>query len=72
MLFQRKNSKRWQDRIKRNTDEWVVYSTKKADIEQAILIRKQLNRLMNTQISVLLQYQNKCANGFMKIMGSGF
>jgi len=35
VLFRRSGSKRWQARIRRTTGKWVVYSTKKADIEAA-------------------------------------
>ncbi|MCN4144457.1 MAG: hypothetical protein LC437_05130 [Thiohalomonas sp.] len=38
VLFQRKNSKRWQARIRRNIGEWVIYSTKQVDIEKAIAV----------------------------------
>lgn len=35
VLFKRKNSQRWQARIRRNAGEWVVYSTKQKDFEKA-------------------------------------
>lgn len=38
VLFKRKNSQRWQARIRRNAGEWVVYSTKQKDFEKASAI----------------------------------
>lgn len=38
VLFKRKNSQRWQARIRRNAGEWVVYSTKQKDLEKASAI----------------------------------
>lgn len=38
VLFKRNNSQRWQARIRRNAGEWVVYSTKQKDIEEAIKV----------------------------------
>lgn len=35
VLFKRNRSKRWQARIRRNSGEWVVYSTKCTDFNQA-------------------------------------
>ena len=35
VLFERKNSKRWQARIRRHSGEWLVYSTKQADFDAA-------------------------------------
>lgn len=44
VLFQRKNSKRWQARIRRNIGEWIIYSTKQTDIEKAIAVAEDRYR----------------------------
>lgn len=44
VLFQRKNSKRWQARIRRNIGEWVIYSTKQTDKEKAIAVAEDRYR----------------------------
>ncbi len=44
VLFKRNNSKRWQARIRRNIGEWIVYSTKQTDIEQAIAVAEDRYR----------------------------
>lgn len=44
VLFQRNNSKRWQARIRRQSGEWVVYSTKQTDIEAACVVAEERYR----------------------------
>jgi hypothetical protein len=44
VLFKRKNSKRWQARIRRSSGEWIVYSTKQKDIEQAAAVAEEKYR----------------------------
>ncbi|MDG5469346.1 hypothetical protein P9J64_13540 [Deltaproteobacteria bacterium IMCC39524] len=44
VLFKRNRSKRWQARIRRNSGEWVVYSTKCADFEKAIAVAEERYR----------------------------
>lgn len=41
VLFKRKNSKRWQARIRRTSGEWVVCSTRQADIEEAAAVAEE-------------------------------
>lgn len=41
VLFKCKNSQRWQARIKRSEGEWIVYSTKQKDFEEAALIAEE-------------------------------
>jgi hypothetical protein len=41
VLFKRKNSQRWQARIRRNAGEWIVYSTKQKDFEKASAIAEE-------------------------------
>jgi len=44
VLFKRKNSQRWQARIRRSSGEWIVYSTKQKDIEQAAAVAEEKYR----------------------------
>jgi integrase len=44
VLFKRKNSKRWQARIRRHSGEWLVYSTKQADFEAAAAVAEERYR----------------------------
>ncbi len=44
VLFNRNNSKRWQARIRRNSGEWVVYSTKQADFDAAVAVAEERYR----------------------------
>lgn len=44
VLFKRNRSKRWQARIRRNSGEWVVYSTKCADFDQATVAAEERYR----------------------------
>ncbi len=44
VLFMRNRSKRWQARIRRNSGEWVVYSTKCSDFEKAVAVAEERYR----------------------------
>ncbi|MBW6510055.1 MAG: hypothetical protein K0A94_11005 [Desulfuromonadales bacterium] len=44
VLFKRNRSKRWQARIRRNSGEWVVYSTKSADFDKAAAVAEERYR----------------------------
>jgi hypothetical protein len=44
VLFNRNNSKRWQARIRRSSGEWVVYSTKCSDFDQATAVAEERYR----------------------------
>ena len=44
VLFHRQNSKRWQSRIRRNTETWVDYSTKQAGLEKAKKVAEERYR----------------------------
>ncbi|MCP3703896.1 MAG: hypothetical protein GY954_13330, partial [Alteromonas sp.] len=44
VLFKRNNSKRWQARIRRNSGEWMVYSTKKENFDEAAAVADERYR----------------------------
>ncbi len=44
VLFKRKNSKRWQARIRRNNGEWVDVSTKQKDFNDAAVVAEEKYR----------------------------